>query len=59
MPCRPLTHPKLILHEINDVLMELIHKWPSLFLSQVLEASLEDAAPVGMRRKFENATLES
>jgi hypothetical protein len=58
LQCRSPTHPKLILHEVDNVLMEFIHEWPSLFLPQVLEASLKNTTPVRVRREFENATLE-
>jgi len=40
------THPKLILHEINNVLVKFIHKRPSLFLAQVFETSLENATAI-------------
>jgi len=39
-------HPKLILHEINNVFMKFIHERPSLFLAQVFETSLENATAI-------------
>ena len=43
-----LTYPELILHEINNVLMKFIHEWPSLFLAQVFETSLENATAISV-----------
>lgn len=42
------THPKLILHEIDNVLMKFIHERPSLFLAQVFETSLENTTAISM-----------
>jgi hypothetical protein len=47
------------LHEVDDILVEFVHEWPSLFLPQVLETSLENTASVWMGRQLENAALES
>jgi len=43
-----MTHPKLILHEVDNVLMKFIHERPSLFLAQVFETSLENATAIRM-----------
>ena len=39
-------HPKLILHETNNVFMKFIHEQPSLFLAQVFETSLENTTAI-------------
>ena len=54
-----LSHPKLILHEIDNILVEFVHERSSLFLPQVFEASLKNTAPVWVSRQLENAALES
>jgi hypothetical protein len=42
------THPKLILHEVDNVLMKLIHERSSLFLAQVFETSLENTTSISV-----------
>ena len=54
----PKTHPELILHQMDGVLMKLIQKGPCLLLRQMLEASLQDAAAIRVRGKVVNVPTE-
>ena len=52
------TYAKLILHQVDGILVELIEQRASLFLSEMLKAALKDTAPVGMRGQFIDTTAE-
>lgn len=53
-----VTYSKLILHQVNSVLMELIHQGPRLFLWEMLEASLQHTTAIRVPGKVINVSLE-
>lgn len=51
--------PQIILHEVDNILVEFVHEWSSLFLPQVFETSFKDMASAWVGRQLKNAALES
>lgn len=53
-----LAYPELVDHEVRHVLVQLIEERPCLVLRHILEAPLENSAPVWVRRKVVDAAAE-
>lgn len=53
-----ITYAELILHKIDCVFMQFIKKRPRLFFAQMFEASLKNAAPVGVGRQLVDVASE-
>ncbi len=56
---RKLTYPELVDHEVRHVLVQFVEKRPCLVFRHVLEAPLENATPVWVRRQVIDAAAES
>jgi hypothetical protein len=52
------TYAELILHQVDCVLVQLVQERACLIIREMLEATLQNAAPIGVGRELVNVTAE-